>query len=60
MRVQAPFHEPIAIVGIGCRLPGGVRSPGSFWKNLVDGVDAIAEIPADRWNLKSFYDREPG
>lgn len=41
-------REPIAIVGIGCRFPGGVSSPGELWRLLVDGVDAIAEPPAAR------------
>ena len=52
--------EPIAIVGIGCRLPGGGNDPDSFWRLLRDGVDAISEIPADRWDPAVFYDREPG
>ncbi|HEV3385813.1 MAG TPA: polyketide synthase, partial [Gemmata sp.] len=54
------FPEPIAIIGIGCRLPGKISSPAGFWNNLVDGIDAITDVPASRWNLKSFYDREPG
>ncbi|MDF5718965.1 MAG: SDR family NAD(P)-dependent oxidoreductase [Rhizonema sp. PD37] len=48
--------EPIAIIGIGCRFPGGANSPEAFWKLLKSGVDAITEIPADRWNVDSFYD----
>ncbi len=50
---------PIAIVGIGCRLPGGVESPEDFWNLLRDGVDAISEVPASRWNAAEFYDRNP-
>ena len=49
-------REPIAIIGIGCRFPGGANSPEAFWKLLCDGVDAISEIPANRWNLEKFYD----
>ncbi len=48
--------EPIAVVGIGCRLPGGVVGPESYWKFLTAGEDAIGEIPADRWNADEFYD----
>jgi acyl transferase domain-containing protein/acyl carrier protein/ubiquinone/menaquinone biosynthesis C-methylase UbiE len=52
--------EPIAIIGIGCRFPGNANSPEEFWQLLCDGVDAIREIPADRWSIQSFYDPEPG
>ncbi len=50
--------EPIAIVGIGCRFPGGVDSPDSFWKFLVEGRDAITDIPANRFDLESTGDPE--
>ncbi len=52
--------EPIALIGIGCRFPGGASDPASFWRLLVDGVDAVTEVPASRWNKKSFYDPEAG
>lgn len=48
--------EPIAIIGIGCRLPGGVKNPTDFWSLLQNGVDAITEIPTDRWNIQKFFD----
>ncbi len=51
--------EPIAIVGIGCRFPGGVNSPESFWDLLKNEVDAITEIPASRMNIKALYDPRP-
>ena len=51
--------EPIAITGIGCRFPGGANDPVSFWKLLCDGVDAIVEVPKERWDLRAFYDRAP-
>ena len=51
--------EPIAVVGIGCRFPGNVTGPDSFWQLLVDGVDAIAEVPPDRWDADAFYDPDP-
>ncbi len=52
--------EPIAIVGIGCRLPGGANDPETFWDLLRNGVDAIREIPADRWKIEEFFDPNPG
>ena len=51
--------EPIAIVGIGCRLPGGIDSPESFWEFLRDGRDAIKEVPSDRWDLGLHYNADP-
>src|SRR5882757_1809234 len=50
--------EPIAIVGLGCRFPRG-ESPDEFWQTLRDGVDAISEVPSDRWSWKDFYDVDP-
>jgi len=47
--------EPIAVVGIGCRLPGGVKSPDDLWDLLINDVDAITEVPKDRWHLPSVY-----
>jgi acyl transferase domain-containing protein/NADPH:quinone reductase-like Zn-dependent oxidoreductase/SAM-dependent methyltransferase/acyl carrier protein len=55
-RVETAQTEPIAIVGIGCRLPGSVNDPDAFWKLLCDGKDAITEVPSDRWNLTDYYD----
>ena len=51
--------EPVAIVGMGCRFPGGARDPQSYWQLLINGVDAITEIPADRWPIAAFYDPDP-
>jgi hypothetical protein len=56
--VNISQKEPIAIIGIWCRFPGGANSPEAFWKLLRDGVDAITEVPSDRWNLDNFYDPE--
>ncbi|ALG09888.1 acyl transferase domain-containing protein [Kibdelosporangium phytohabitans] len=47
-RAEVREHEPIAIVGMSCRLPGGVSTPEHLWQLLADGVDAISEFPADR------------
>ena len=56
---EAAVREPVAAVGIGLRFPGGVRSPAAFWRLLSDGVDAITEVPPDRWNMAEFYDADP-
>jgi acyl transferase domain-containing protein/NADPH:quinone reductase-like Zn-dependent oxidoreductase/thioesterase domain-containing protein/NADP-dependent 3-hydroxy acid dehydrogenase YdfG/acyl carrier protein len=47
--------EPIAVVGIGCRLPGGVSDPEALWSLLLKGVDAVREIPNDRLDLRTFH-----
>jgi myxalamid-type polyketide synthase MxaB len=52
--------EPIAIVGVGCRYAGGADSPSSFWKLLVEGRDAITEVPPERWDIDAYYDPRPG
>ena len=52
-------REPIALVGIGCRFPGGINDSQSFWELLVNKKDAIVEIPPERWNLQRFYDPKP-
>src|SRR5215207_18150 len=51
--------DKIAIIGIGCRLPGGIDSPDSLWDFLAQGGDAVGEIPSNRWNLDAVYDPEP-
>ncbi|CAM2068432.1 SDR family NAD(P)-dependent oxidoreductase [Sulfidibacter corallicola] len=51
--------EPIAIVSMACRLPGGIAAPEDFWSLLVEGRDAIGPLPADRWDAESLYDPDP-
>lgn len=57
--VEAARREPIAIIGLACRLPGAV-SPQAFWQQLHGGVDAIRPVPAERWNVDACFDARPG
>ncbi|AEV86942.1 beta-ketoacyl synthase [Actinoplanes sp. SE50] len=60
-RVATADGEPIAIVGIGCRFPGGARGPAGLWRIVDEGADVIAGLPADRgWDLDNGYHPEPG
>lgn len=51
--------EPIAVVGVGARFPGGVSDPDAYWQLLREGRDAISEVPPDRWDVDAFYDADP-
>lgn len=51
--------EPIAIVGIGCRFPGGIRGPEDYWDLLLAGRDAVTETPGHRWDADEFFDPDP-
>lgn len=56
---QNPHSNSIAIIGIGCRFPGA-HGPQAFWQLLANGVDAITEVPRNRFDIDKFYDPAPG
>nr|WP_165606847.1 type I polyketide synthase [Mycolicibacterium iranicum] len=51
---------PIAVIGMACRLPGGIESPEALWEALVRGEDLVTEVPRERWDPDEYYDPEPG
>lgn len=58
--MDKPRVTPVAVIGMACRLPGGIDSPDTLWQALLRGDDLITEIPAERWDADEFYDPEPG
>ena len=56
---QSDRRKPIAIIGMGCRLPGGVHNPDDFWNLLSTGRDAIRQVPSSRWDIDAWYDPDP-
>lgn len=54
-KADPAIAEPLAIVGMGCRFPGGAESPAAFWELLLEGRSTVREIPAERWNLADWY-----
>src|SRR6476661_2216456 len=59
-KLTAMQKDRIAIIGVGCRFPGGVSSKDSLWKLLVEGREGVVEVPPDRWNVERYYDSQPG
>ena len=54
--IERARREPIAIVGMSCRFPGGANSPEAFWQLLRAGQDAVKEVPAERWDVNEYAD----
>jgi epothilone polyketide synthase D len=57
--LELESDRPIAVVGVGCRFPGGANDPEAFWRMLHEGRDGISEVPGDRWDLGKYFDPDP-
>lgn len=57
--VERARHEPIAVIGMACRFPGGADSPEAYWNLLKNRIDGIIPIPADRWDSETLFDADP-
>lgn len=57
--LQNRLTEPIAIIGASCRYPHNVDTPEAFWQLLKNGIDTVAEVPASRWDIETYYDSNP-
>jgi myxalamid-type polyketide synthase MxaE and MxaD len=57
--LEARNRAPIAIIGVGCRFPGGIRNAETYWELLSQGRDAITEVPSWRWDIGALYDPDP-
>ncbi|MFD6992935.1 type I polyketide synthase [Streptomyces sp. NPDC059943] len=59
--LEEQYREPIAVIGMGCRYPGGARTPEDLWRIVADGTDVVSSFPLDRgWDIDALYDPEPG
>ncbi len=52
-------NAPVAIIGTGCRFPGGVEDLDGYWRVLEDGINAVCDIPSGRWDVEAYYDPDP-
>jgi FkbH-like protein len=57
--IERAQTEPIAIIGLGTRFPGGIKNPQDFWEFLQAGKSGITNIPKERWNIEDYYDPNP-
>ncbi|QDS86006.1 Mycocerosic acid synthase [Rosistilla ulvae] len=58
-RNQTTQRQPLALVGLGCRLPGGIRDPDSLWQLLARRGSAISDVPGDRWHIDRYFHEDP-
>lgn len=58
--INQSAKEPIAVIGMACRFPGGCSTPEKFWEFLQNKGDGVRDIPAERWDVEEFYDPNPG
>ncbi len=53
-------RQPVAVVGLACRFPGGADTPARFWQNLLDGADGTSDVPAERWDMDLYHHPRKG
>src|SRR5690554_4637641 len=58
-REREAQHEPIAIIGMACRLPAGANDPDAYWRLLREGRHGVIDVPPDRWDVDAYYDPDP-
>lgn len=58
MTGQTKEKKPLAIIGMGCRFPGGANSPENYWQMLIEGRDGVIDTPPNRWNLGRFFNED--
>lgn len=58
--MSASSYTPVAVIGMACRLPGGIDSPDSLWTALLGAEDLVSTVPPGRWDADDYYDPQPG